>query len=50
MAELVRQSYANGWYTVSDVATFVAAGFLTKDEYKQITGQDYDAVAETRPA
>lgn len=50
MFDLVKQSYKVGWYTLDNVKTFVLANMLTKDEYKQITGQDYDAVAEPQPA
>lgn len=50
MLNLVEQSYNAGWYTLDNVKTFVIAGMITKEEYKQITGQDYDAVAETQPA
>ena len=42
MFNLVQQSYQAGWYTLDNVKTFVLANMLTKDEYKQITGQDYD--------
>lgn len=42
MFELVKQSYQAGWYTLDNVKTFVAANMITKDEYKQITGVDYD--------
>lgn len=50
MFSLVQQSYQAGWYTLDNVKTFVVANMITKDEYKQITGQDYDAVAEPQPA
>lgn len=50
MFDLVKQSYQDGWYTLDNVKTFVLANMITKDEYKQITGQDYDAVADTQPA
>ena len=50
MFSLVQQSYQAGWYTLDNVKTFVIANMITKDEYKQITGQDYDAVAEPQPA
>lgn len=42
MFSLVQQSYQAGWYTLDNVKTFVLASMITKDEYKQITGQDYD--------
>lgn len=50
MLNLVEQSYNAGWYTLDNVKTFVIAGMITKEEYKQITGQDYDAVADSQPA
>lgn len=50
MFSLVQQSYQSGWYTLDNVKTFVVANMITKDEYKQITGQGYDTVAETQPA
>ena len=50
MFSLVQQSYQAGWYTLDNAKTFVLANMITKDEYKQITGQDYDAVAETQSA
>lgn len=42
MLNLVEQSYNAGWYTLDNVKTFVIAGMITKEEYKQITSQDYD--------
>lgn len=50
MFSLVQQSYQAGWYTLDNVKTFVIAGMITKEEYKQITSQDYDAVAQAQPA
>ena len=40
------------WHTMdkADVAAEVAKGSITVSDYKTITGQDYDAVAETQPA
>lgn len=37
-------------FTIQDEKNGVKTGWITKDEYKQITGQDYDAVAKTQPA
>lgn len=45
MFDLVKQSYQAGWYTLDNVKTFVIAGMITKDEYKAVTGQDYDQPA-----
>lgn len=50
MLNLVEQSYNAGWYTLDNVKTFVIAGMITKEEYKQITGQDYDTATEPQPA
>lgn len=50
MFSLIKQSFKNKWYMVEDVRTFVQIRILTKDEYKQITGQDYDIVADPQPA
>lgn len=44
MFKIVKRYFERGIYNASDVATFVKAGKLTADEYKQITGQDYEAV------
>ncbi|WP_418887517.1 XkdX family protein [Limosilactobacillus reuteri] len=35
---------------IDNVKTFVMANMITKDEYKQITGQDYDTATEPQPA
>ncbi|WP_434437983.1 XkdX family protein [Limosilactobacillus fermentum] len=50
MFDLVKQSYQAGWYTIDNVKTFVIANMITKDEYKQIIGQDYDAVTTPQSA
>ena len=50
MFSLIKQSYKYKWYTLDDVKTFVQVSIITKDEYKQITGQDYDIVADPQPA
>ncbi|MDN4848266.1 XkdX family protein [Ligilactobacillus salivarius] len=42
MFSLVKQSYEAGWYTLDNVKTFVQARMITQDEYKEITGVDYD--------
>lgn len=47
MFSLVQQSYQAGWYTLDNVRTFVLANMITKDEYKEITGQDYDQPQQT---
>ena len=50
MFDLVQQSYQTGWYTLDNVKRFVVANMITKDEYKQITGQEYGRVAERQSA
>lgn len=42
MFSLVQSSYQVGWYTLDNVKTFVLVKMITKEEYKQITGQDYN--------
>ncbi|MCC4517912.1 XkdX family protein [Limosilactobacillus reuteri] len=42
MFDLVQQSYRAGWYTLDNVRTFVLANMITEDEYKTVTGQDYN--------
>ena len=39
----INKYYQEGIYTKDDVKTFVAAGHITEDQYKQITGDDYVA-------
>lgn len=41
MFKIVKRYYDKGIYTKEDVKTFVKAGKLTADEYKEITGDDY---------
>lgn len=41
MYKIVKRYYDKGFYDDSDVAKFVAAGKLTIDEYRQITGHEY---------
>lgn len=42
MFSIVQQSYQVGWYTLDNVKTFVLANMISEDEYRQITGKDYD--------
>ena len=35
--------YAAGYYTVNQVKVFVIKGKITAEQYKTITGQDYNA-------
>jgi len=39
--EWVREYYNGGLYVKADVKVFVAAGFITADQFKAITGDDY---------
>lgn len=46
------QMFWNDWgnHDLSFYKVYVQCGTITKDDYKTVTGQDYDAVAETQPA
>lgn len=35
--------YQKGYYTDDQMRVFVTAGWITADDYKSITGQDYAA-------
>lgn len=37
----VKRYYDKGLYTEADVAVFVRTGKITKEEYKEITGEGY---------
>jgi uncharacterized XkdX family phage protein len=39
----IKKYYDEGIYTKDDVKVFVAQGYITADQYKQITGDDYVA-------
>ena len=39
----VKQGYDLGYYDNADVAVFVVKGRITTDQYKQITGEDFQA-------
>ena len=41
MKEIVKRYYDKGIYSKENVATFVKAGKITADDYKDITGEDY---------
>ena len=41
MFKIVKRYYDKGYYTKENVATFVKAGKITPEEYKEITGEDY---------
>lgn len=42
MFAIVKRYYDRKIYNNADVAKFVKAGKLTADEYKEITGKDYE--------
>lgn len=46
------QFFWNVWgkHDLNFYKVYVQIGAITKDEYKQITGQDYDTVTEPQPA
>lgn len=46
------QMFWNDWgnHDLEFYKVYVQCGAITKDEYKQVTGQDYDMVAQTQPA
>lgn len=46
------QMFWNDWgnHELDFYKVYVECKAITKDEYKLVTGQDYDAVAETQPA
>ena len=39
----VKQGYDLGFYDNADVATFVIKGRITEEQYKLITGEDFQA-------
>lgn len=41
MYKIVKRYYDKGIYSAEDVAKFVAAGRITPEEYKEITGKEY---------
>lgn len=48
----ILQMFWNDWgnHNLDFYKVYVQCGAITKDDYKTVTGQDYDAVAETQPA
>lgn len=42
MFEKVKKYYDLGFYNDSQVAAFVEKGKLTPEQYKEITGKDYE--------
>lgn len=41
MFTIVKRYFDKGIYTAENVRTFVRAGRLTEEQYKEITGEDY---------
>jgi uncharacterized XkdX family phage protein len=39
--DLIKYYYDRGYYTNDDVKVFVEAGYITPEEYEQITGEPY---------
>ena len=44
MFRVVKRYYDMGIYSTNDVAKFVRVGRLTHEEYKLITGQEYEVI------
>lgn len=44
MYKIVKRYYDKGIYTKENVATFVRAGKITAEQYKEITGDVYEEV------
>lgn len=42
--------YEMNLFSLQDEKNGVITGWITKDEFKTITGQDYDTVTELQPA
>ena len=41
MADLVIQFYNEGFYDVEKMKLFVKVGWLTSEQYQEVTGSDY---------
>ena len=41
MFTIVKRYFDKGIYTAENVRTFVRAGRLTEEQFKEITGEDY---------
>ena len=41
MFTIVKRYFDKGIYTTESVGSFVRAGRLTEEQYKEITGEDY---------
>lgn len=42
MRDLVMQYYKQGLFTIDDLSLFIQAEFISKADYKDLTGKDYD--------
>lgn len=42
MFERIKKWYQKGIYTKANVALYVRAGIITPEQYKEITGEDYE--------
>lgn len=38
----IKRYYDKGYYSVDDVKIFVEAGKITEEQFKEITGEDYN--------
>lgn len=48
MLEQFKSWYEMGLFTIQDEKNGVLTDWITKDEYKLVTGQDYDTNVENR--
>ena len=44
MFKIVKRYYDKGIYSKENVATFVRAGKITAEQYKEVTGDTYEEV------
>lgn len=47
MFQQFKDWYAMGLFTIQDERNGVLTGWITKEDYKTITGQDYDSEAQS---
>ena len=40
--QIVKRNYDRGFWTIQQVRNAVVMGWISEDEYKLITGEDYD--------
>lgn len=43
MGEVVKMLYKNGYYRDDDLPLFIEVGWLTADDYQELTGHEYVA-------